>query len=40
MSGLVGGRRGEGGIDPREDGGNDVKGRSAGKVGRRGAAEV
>ena len=35
-----GGRRGEGGTDPREEGGSDVKGRSAGKMGRRGAAEV
>ena len=39
-SGLVGGRRGKGGADPREEGGSDVKGRSARKVGRRGAAKV
>ena len=37
---MVGVRRGEGGTDPREEGGSDVKGRSARKVGRRGAAEV
>ena len=39
-SGLVGGKREKGGTDPREEGGSDVKGRSARKVGRRGAAEV
>ena len=39
-SGLVGGRRGEGGTDPREEGGSNVKERSARKVGGRGAAEV
>ena len=37
---MVGGKRGEGGTDPREEGGSDVKRRSDGKVGRRGAAEV
>ena len=40
VSGLVGGRRGEGGTDPREEGGSNVKGRSARKVGGGGAAEV
>ena len=39
-SGLVGGGRGEGGDDPREEGGSNVKGRSARKVGGSGAAEV
>ena len=34
------GGRGEGGTDPREEGGSDAKGRSAGKVGRRVIAEV
>ena len=37
---MVGGGRGTGGADPREEGGSDAKGRSARKVGGRGAAEV
>ena len=37
---MDGGRRGEGGTDPWEEGGSDVKGRSAGKMSRRWAAEV
>ena len=37
---MVGGRRGEGGTDPRKEGGSDVKGRSAGEEGRGGTAEV
>ena len=35
-----GGGRGEGGADPREEGGSNVKGRSARKVGGGGATEV
>ena len=39
-SGLVGGGRGEGGADSREEGESNVKGRSARKVGGSGAAEA
>ena len=40
VSGLVRGKWGKGGADPREEGGSDVKGRSVKKLGRGGTAEV